>query len=194
MREYQKFSDNELVYLLKSGDQVSYNEIFMRYRGILYQHAYRMLKNQEETEDVLQDVFMLLWQKRESLEISNALSSYLYIAVRNRIFKIFAHQQVAKRYMDSLQTFIEKGHAFADDKLLEKELSVIIEKEVDSLPKKMREAFLLSRENDRSYKEIGLLLDISEKTVRNQVYNAIRILKTKISSFLSILLFFWTFL
>lgn len=189
MPGYHSYTDSELAALLKQGDQLAYTELFERYKGILYGHAYRLLEDHDEAEDIIQDVFLTLWQKRADLNISVSFSSYLYITVRNRIFKLFARKKIAARYTESLQKFIDKDHNQTDEKLLERELAGIIEREVEALPEKMREVFLLSREGTRSYKEIGQQLDISEKTVRNQVYNALQLLKVKINSFLTLLIF-----
>ena len=186
MPGYSGYTDSELATLLKQGDQSAYTELFERYKGVLYAHAYRLLEDHDEAADVIQDVFLTLWQKRLSLNVSSSLSSYLYVAVRNRIFKLFARKKVAERYTESLQRFRVQDRNYTAEKVLERELAAIIEREVDALPEKMREIFLLSRDETRSYKEIGEQLDISEKTVRNQVYNALRLLKVKINFLLTL--------
>ncbi|HEY0669832.1 MAG TPA: RNA polymerase sigma-70 factor [Sphingobacteriaceae bacterium] len=187
MPGYHSYTDSELAGLIKQEDQLAYTELFDRYKGVLYSHAYRLLEDHDEAEDVIQDVFLTLWQKRMELEISGTLSSYLYVAVRNRIFKLFARKKVAQRYSASLQKFKGEDHNYTEEKLLERELAAIIEREVEALPEKMREVFLLTRDNTRSYKEIGAQLEISEKTVRNQVYNALQLLKVKINFFIAFL-------
>jgi len=189
MLGYQCYTDSELATLLKEGDQLAFTELFERYKGILYSHAYRLLEDHDEAEDIIQDVFLTLWQKRTTLKINSSISSYLYIAVRNRIFKLFARKKVALRYMESLQEFIDKDHNNTDEKVLESELTAIIERGVEALPEKMRKVFILSREGTHSYKEIAEQLDLSEKTVRNQVYNALQLIKMKVNSLLSLLLF-----
>ena len=189
MPSCRNYTDNELAALLKQGDQLAYAELFERYKGVLYAHAYRLLENHDETEDIIQDVFLTLWQNRADLKINSSVSSYLYITVRNRIFKLFTRKKVAVRYIESLQKFKDKDRNYTDEKLLERELAAIIEREVESLPEKMRKVFLLSRDGAHSYKEIGEQLDISEKTVRNQVYNALQLLKVKIQFFFSFILF-----
>lgn len=189
MSGYHSYTDCELAALLKQGDQLAYTELFDRYKGVLYCHAFRFLENHDEAEDVIQDVFLTLWQKRTELEISGTFSSYLYVTVRNRIFKLFARKKVAARYSASLQKFKDEDHNYTEEKLLERELAAIIEREVEALPEKMREVFLLTRDDTRSYREIGEQLDISEKTVRNQVYNALQLLKVKINFLLTLFLF-----
>lgn len=189
MLTYSEYTDSELMALLKQGDQMAYTEIFERYKGILYNHAYRLLENHDEAEDIIQDLFLTLWQKRTEIEINTSLSSYLYITLRNRIFKLLARKKVAYRYTESLQKFIAENHSYTDEKLLERELATIIENEVNALPEKMRNIFILSREPNCTYREIADQLDISEKTVRNQVYNALQLLKVKLNAFLTLFFF-----
>jgi RNA polymerase sigma-70 factor (ECF subfamily) len=180
------YTDQELVALLKQGDQFAYTEIFEKYKVILYKHAYRLLGDEEDSNDVIQDLFLTLWQKRIDLNFKVSLSSYLYSSVRNRIFDIITHQKVAAKYLASIKTFVEQGDYITDNHIRTKELSLIIEKEIAALPPKMREIFELSRDERLSYKDIAEKLGISDGTVKQQVYNAVKILKLKINSYLSL--------
>lgn len=186
MTPYHQLSDHELTVLLKEGDQFAYTQIFERYKGILYKHAFRLLGDQEESNDVIQDLFLKLWHKRAEMNFNVSLSSYLYNAVRNRIFDIITHQKVATKYLDSIKAFVEQGDYITDNEIRAKELANIIEREIAALPAKMRIVFEMSREGNLSYKEIGEKLGISDKTVKQQVHNAVKILKLKITSYLSL--------
>lgn len=186
MTDYSGFNDFELANLLKEGDQYAYTEIFERYKGLLYKHAFRLLNDQEEANDIIQDLFLTLWQKRSDLNFRTSLPSYLYSAVRNRIFDLITHQKVASKYLDSIKAFVEQGDYITDEQVRGNELSRIIEREIASLPPKMRKVFELSRAGELSYKEIGQQLNISDKTVKQQAYNAVKILKLKINSYLAL--------
>lgn len=190
MLDYHGCTDNELASLLRQGERLAYTEIFNRYKEVLFRHAVRFLQDRELAEDVIQDVFLMLWEKREALTFTSSLSAYLYSTVRNRIFNHMTRQKVVARYLDSIRDFMEKGCYTTDEQVRARELAAIIEKEVAALPQKMREVFLLSREESRSHKEIGELLGISDKTAKQQLYKAVKILRLKISSMLSTLLFF----
>jgi len=191
MANYSKFTDQELAALLKEGDQVAYTEIFQRYKALLYKHAFRLLNEEHEVNDLIQDLFLSLWQKRDTIVFKTSLSSYLYSSVRNRIFDLITHKKVVARYIDSIRDFIEQGNYITDEQVRARELAVIIEKEITALPPKMREVFKLSRE-ELSYKEIAQVLNISDKTVKKQVHNAVKILKLKVTSLLIIFLLFLT--
>lgn len=186
MRLYSHLSDVELVDLLKSGNQLAYTEIFERYTRVLLRHAFRLLSDHEETHDVVQDVFLQLWQKREDLSFKTSLSAYLYASVRNKIFNLLSHRKVILRYAESISSFMVEGYNIIEDQIREKELASIIEKEVNALPPKMREVFLLNKKEGLNYREISERLNISSETAKQQVYKAMKILKLKIDSFLSI--------
>ena len=100
MPAYSAFSDQELTTLLRGGDHAAYTEIYNRYSGVLYLHAYNKLRNREEAKDILQELFTVIWRKREEIEFRSSLSGYLYVAIRNRIFKHIAHQQNEEEYIN----------------------------------------------------------------------------------------------
>jgi RNA polymerase sigma factor (sigma-70 family) len=137
MTAYSSLSDHELVIFLKKGDRSAYTEIYNRYKGILYQHAYRRLPNQEEVDDIIHELFTVLWVKRETLVFKTNLSGYLYTAVRNRILDYVSHQQIASAYLSSLQEFMDKGVAITDHRVRLNMLQDVIEKEIACLPVKM---------------------------------------------------------
>jgi len=186
--DYNKFTDKELASLIKDDNQLAYTEAFLRYSKLLVAHAYRLLGDQDEANDVVQDVFLILWQNRENLTLNTSLSSYLYTAIRNRVFNRMSHQKVVAKYANSIVNFMEDGHALTDELIRAKELAIIIEQEIAALPPKMREVFLLYKREELSYKEIAVRLDITDKTAKQQVYNAVKNLRLKITSLLSVFL------
>lgn len=180
MNDYRKCSDPELMALISEDDNLAFAEIYQRYKGVLFLHAHRILDSEEEAKDVLQELFTTLWTKRNAIVLKGSLSSYLYGAVRNRIFDLIAHKKVEEKYIRSLATFIDQGEWVTDQELREKELAELIEKEIAGLPPKMREVFELSRKKNLSYQEIANELQISDKTVKKQVNNALQILRGKL--------------
>lgn len=181
MAVFRNASDAELVALLKDGNEAAYAEIYHRYKGPLFLHAYRMLQDDEEAMDIVQETFATVWSRHDNLTIRTSLDAYLYGAIRNRILKFIAHQKVISKYTDSLNHFLDEGVATTDEKVREKELIQLIEKEIANLPAKMREVFELSRNGELSYKQIAEQLNISDKTVKKQVNNALRILRLRLN-------------
>lgn len=186
--EYRKCSDQELVVLLKQQDHGSFTEIYKRYWAVLFRHARKMLSDDDEAGDIVQDIFTLLWTKALEIEISSSLSSYLYSSVRHKVFTRMNRSKLKAAHLDSLEDFIEKGVYSTDEWLQEKELTASIESEVARLPRKMREIFELSRKEHLSYQQIADRLQITDHTVRKQISNALKVLKTKFGVFFSLLI------
>jgi len=190
MSIYSTCNDHELATLLSQGDRDAFAEIYDRYKGVLFVHACRRLNNQEEAEDVIHDLFATLWNKREELTISGQLSGYLYTAVRNRIFKMIGRKKIESAYMASIDTTVDASFFITDHKIRESELAKIIEKEIAALPEKMREIFILSRQQNLNHKQIAEKLGLSEQTVSKQITNALRILRMRLGIIVYLLYLF----
>ncbi|WP_316818884.1 RNA polymerase sigma-70 factor [Pedobacter nyackensis] len=191
MLTYSICSDDDLTILLQKGDLAAYAEIYDRFQALLYVYACKITRDEEDAEDIVQEVFLYLWDKRETINVNSSLSSYLYSAIRFKFFNLLDQKKVRSDYQKSLGDFIEQGTYIADYLVREKELNRLIEEEINRLPSKMQEIFRLSRKEYLSHKEIGEKLGLSEKTVKNQVNNALKILRQRLpaSAFLFVFLF-----
>lgn len=190
MLSYSSSTDFELTNLLRKGDNNAFNEIYKRFQGLLYLYACKVIKDKEEAEDIVQEVFLYLWDKRATINITSTISVYLYTAVRYKFFNLLDRKKIRINYEDSFRQFLEQGEYMTDNYIRQKEFSELIEQEIDALPDKMREVFVLSRKHYRSRKEIAEQLGISEKTVKNQINHALKILRGKIDFFTFLLLLF----
>jgi len=191
MDVYSDYSDQALCSLLKEGDRQAYIEIYTRYNSLLYIYAFKKLRNKEEAKDVVQEVFIQLWNRHEQLSVDTSLAGYLYQSVRNRALNIFAHQQIEQKYIDSLNDFLGTQTAGTDYLIREKEIAALIEKEINALPPKMRQVFLLSRKEHKTYKEIASAMNISEDTVNTQMKRALKIMRDKLGPLFILVGFFY---
>ena len=182
MLGYQLFTDDELVLHLKQGDHAAFTEIYVRYAGALYNHAYRLLQNRNEVKDIVQEIFTSLWNRRTDLDIKTNLAGYLYVAARNHVIKIISHQKIKTKYLDQLQISIHDASFSTDYLVRERQLVTIIEEEIKKLPLRMREILILSRQSYLSHKEIAEKLNLSESTVKKQVNNSLKVLRIKLQS------------
>jgi RNA polymerase sigma-70 factor (family 1) len=180
MHDYQSLPDEKLVDLLKLSDRLSYEEIYNRYKGLLYVHAYKKLGDQDDADDVVHDLFTVIWDKRMELEITGHLSGYLYTAIRNRVFKSISKKTNAAAYFESIRHSIDSGHCITDHLVREKQLKTLIEKEIAALPPKMRQVFEMSRIENLSQREIAAELNIAEETVKKHIHHALRILRVRL--------------
>lgn len=172
------FSDGELVVLLRDGDHSAYAEVYRRYHALLYVYAYKRLNDKEAAKDLVQELFLNLWNNRETQNIQQ-LDGYLYRSVRNKAFDVFSHRKVEQVYVDSLQHFLNTDNSTTDYLLREKQIAAIIDAEIALMPKGMREVFTLSRKHYMSHKEIAEHLDMSEEAVNKQIKRALKTLRVK---------------
>lgn len=184
---YSKLPDQDLFSLVKSEDPAAFKEIYERYFSVLFIHAYKRLQDKEEAQDVVQEIFAILWNMREDISLKGSLPAYLYAAVRNKTLNIISRKQIESTYIESIQEFINQGVCQTDHLARENHLKTLIESEIASLPPKMQKIFLLSREEYLSHQEIALELNISKQTVKKQVNYALRILRTRLGLFLALL-------
>lgn len=181
--ELGRVPDEDLLLLFQAGARDAYAQIYDRYWAIMYVYARKVLADEDDAQDIVQEVFTYLWHKGPTLSIKTSLSAYLYTSVRYRIFDLMDHKKVRTDYKVYLQQFIEEGIYITDNRLREKEMIAVIEKEVSLLPEKMRQMFEMSRNEGLSHKEIAEKLGVSDLTVKKQVSNAVKILRTKLKAF-----------
>lgn len=186
---YNELSDEELAGLLKKGDHKAFTVIFDRFYGLLFVHACKLLQDEDEAKDVVQELFEMIWLKRNSWTVNGSVSAYLYASTRNMVLNQIAHKKVKNRYLDSLGEFVRQEDYHTDFYVRERELKRVIEKEIAALPQKMSEIFKLSRTECLSHKEIATRLHLSELTVKTQVKRALKILKPKFGFILGLMMF-----
>ena len=178
-KDYDSVSDQELAELLTDADRNAFSQIFKRYNRILFIHVYKKLEQQEVAEDIVQEVFSVLWEKRENINVSTNLSGYLYKAVKNKALDFIARKKNESRYVDSLRNFAGSNVALTDHLVREKQMREIIEREITKLPPKMRLIFEMSRNLHLSHKEIAAELSLSEQTVTDQIKKALKMLRAR---------------
>lgn len=176
-------SEIELIMLIKAGDINAFDEFYKRNWRALYHSAYRSTGSSDDAKDLVQTVFISLWNCRYSLQPERYNASYLFRSLRNSIINFNKKDSVRKRGMDSLLYLEDTDQYNHEDSLIAKELSATIEGGIRELPKKMQEVFILSRQQNLSVNEISEILNITPRTVKNQLSNALKILRTKLEIF-----------
>lgn len=185
----QQFDDRELLDRLREGDDRAFSTIYQRYWMVMYSHAYRMLQDEEETRDVLQDSFAALWHKRQRLASSQNLRGLLYTTVRRKVLDVIAQKKVRTQYLDSLDAYLQQYSNKTAEDLDARALMEAFDREIQLLPPRMRAIFEMRVKQHQSYKEIAEALNLSDLTVKKQVSNAIKIIKFKLKAYVG-----WTVL
>lgn len=183
MAAYSSYSDPELTALLRQGSEASFTEIFNRYWDKLYFLAHKHLKSPQAAEEVVQDVFMTLWQKKETLSI-RSLPLYLAAMTRYAVYRNLAwEQKYANTEINALQT--EPGTSGELEAIDNKLLLEIIEKLSNHLPEKCRIVFVQNKLLDIPLHEVADSLHISPKTAEAHLTKALKSIRTNIGDALS---------
>ncbi|MGV3762021.1 RNA polymerase sigma factor [Parapedobacter sp.] len=186
---YKTCSDSELIGFILDDDHRAYLEVYERYSPRLYFHACRRVGNRDDVKDLLQDVFSALWHNRHALSPESSLGGYLYATLRYRTIKLIAQKKAAAGYAEAVAAGDLPDPVHADHRVRENELGQLIEEEIVQLPPKMQEVFRMSRQHYRSHKEIADELGLSEMTVKKHVNNALKVLRQKLGTLLSLAFF-----
>jgi RNA polymerase sigma factor (sigma-70 family) len=184
MTSFQTFSDQELIALLNEGRQQAFDEIYNRYWKKLYNEAFKRLKNSIQSEEIVQDVFICIWNKREQLQIKD-LFPYLVTSVRYQVYMLYKQERKLPFFEEPLESMASTAHQ-ADSLFFAKELKSFIDTWMGMQPEKRREIFRLRYVEDFTPKEISDMLNISEKTVRNTLYTALSGLRGSLEKFMLI--------
>lgn len=179
-------NDHQLLERIKSGNASYYEELFRKYYRPLCLFALKYLRDPDEAEEIVQEMFVRIWQKKENLVIATSLKSYLYQAVRNICLNHLKHEAVKLEYQKN--SIDSSSTANVSDTLVALELEVRIRETLDKLPTERKRIFLMSRNEGLKYREIAEKLNISVKTVENQMSKALKFLKSELIDFLSVTL------
>lgn len=170
--------DTELMERLREGDDLALKLIYDKYWTQLYTSAYNMLHDQPACEDIIQDLFINLWNKREQIEIKASLKSYLFASVRYEVYRQVRHGSVREEIFENIQDRLQTPSEYGN--IEHRELLSFVNSIVNNLSEKCKVVYKLSREEQLSHKEIASKLSISPKTVENHLNKALRQLRTSL--------------
>ncbi|QEM06758.1 RNA polymerase sigma-70 factor [Mucilaginibacter rubeus] len=185
-----EYSDSTAIGLIKQGSQKAFERLFKDNFKSLHTYAYTFLKDDEMAEEVVQNVFCRIWEKRDQLKTDGSIKAYLYRSVHNESLNYLKHQKVRANfgvyYADEMDQVGNDDSA--SKKLLTAELQKHIEKALSELPEQCRIIFQLSRFEQLKYQQIADQMGLSIKTIENQMGKALRVMRQKLAEFLPIIL------
>lgn len=173
--ELRALEDNELLALLSNDNADALKVIYLRYWRPLYTSAFNILKNSHACEDIIQEIFVKIWNRRKEMVVTISLKAYLFACVRHEVFRQIKKGAVHECIFEHLEIRL-KDHSQLNA-LEYKELLNRINDVVDALPDKCKEVYKLSREEDLSHRQIAEKLNISTKTVENHITKALKVLR-----------------
>ena len=180
-------SDNDfLLSAVQRGDQKAFDTLFRRYYPMLCAYGHRFVEL-EDAEEIVEDSLLWIWENRETLVIESSLNSYLFKMVYRRALNKLAHidatQRADTRFYEEMQEMLQDTDYYQIEELAKR-----IEDAVAALPESYREAFVMHRFRDMSYKEIAETLGVSPKTIDYRIQQALKQLRRDLKDYLPVLL------
>ncbi|WP_165021445.1 RNA polymerase sigma-70 factor [Dysgonomonas sp. ZJ279] len=180
--------DWNLLAKLREDCKDSFSVIFKKYYKDLVLYAGNIIRDQLFCEDVVQNILLTIWNERHTLIIETSLRAYLLTSVRNKCLDELRHRKIVRNYETQPYDNLQYNDTF--DYILYSDLYQHLQRAIDMLPEKQREAFLLNRIQDVKYKDIAKQLNVSQRTVEDRISKALASLRIELKDFLIILLIY----
>ncbi|HEY9007600.1 MAG TPA: RNA polymerase sigma-70 factor [Ohtaekwangia sp.] len=183
-----EFTEQRTLTSLKTGDITAFEMLFRTHYQPLCNYAYTFVQDRDEAEEIVQSTFLSVWEKRENLEIRTAIKPYLYAMVRNACLNMLKHEKIKQQHATIELAVAEKSVESVTRSVMASELETKIYEAMEKLPQQCRLIFKLSRFEELKYSEIADQLNLSVKTVENQMGKALKIMREQLKDYLPLLI------
>ena len=183
-------SDQELLQAIRDNDEKAFAELFRRYWKYAYTITYKRIRSEAVTQEIVQDLFISLWNRRAKLSVEH-LPSYLYVSVKNKVLNYVASQNARKKHWDYYKLFIPAQDTVTDKDVELNELMNFIEDGIEHLPEKSKRVFKLNLLEGRSITEIADILNLSEKSIHYHLSQSVKKVRLHLKNLTLFLLFYF---
>lgn len=190
---YNSLTDLQLIDLLKKDDGHAFAEIYNRYAEALAGFASSKLFNLEDARDIIHDLFVKIWENRKQLHVERNLKAYLFTLVRYSIVDKIRRNITREEFAVMVQALAAAHAATIEQQIAAKELQESIQQSLNKLSPRVKEIYLLSREENQSIPEIAKQLQLSEQTIKNQLSAALKHLRRSLITLLAFTITVWWF-
>lgn len=171
---------NLVLLSLKKGDEIAFREIFTMYRAKLFYFVFSLSKSDYVTEEILQEVFITLWIKRETIDVSSSFNSYIYTIARNATLNYLRGVANRESLKQELWKNLSQIHDQTQNAILLSQYQDIVNDILENIPIQKRSIYVLSKQQGKSNKEIADLLGISPKTVKNHLWKTLQTIREQL--------------
>lgn len=168
---------------LQQGDTAAFEKLYRRFEPKLYRFTQKLLQHKEDAEEIVQEVFLKVWEKRQTLDPDQNLDGYLYRIARNLVYNKAKHQVYEFAYSQYLATQKNEAENSTENAYQHQELSTLFENICADLPPVRKKVFLMSRAEGLSNSEIAEILHTSNSNVENHINKALKVVKEKFKSY-----------
>jgi len=173
--------DDETIFrLIKEGNVRAFTVAYERYWRVIYGHVYKILRDESESKDIVQDVFSSLWTKGPTLTGQLNLGGYLFVCARNRVLNSIKKEKFKARYLNSDKIVVPEACEATMQYVEMRDMKAVIDREIAALPPRMQQVFRMSRYQNMTYKQIGEQLGTSDETIKKQIGAALKIMRHRL--------------
>lgn len=196
----KSLTDPELIEAILQNDEKAFNQLFERYWSRVYAIAYRYVKDEEASLEITHDIFLNIWNKRHELQINSFKNYVITAASYHGIRKKQTLRSIPIQYVEDYEYTEDEAYSFnnlsainqGETKIWQNEFDSKVDTLLNELPKRCREIYTMSRKDNLSIKEISIRLNISTRTVENQLTNALKHLRTALKCMLILILLIYS--
>ncbi|MCE4563344.1 RNA polymerase sigma-70 factor [Maribellus sp. CM-23] len=192
MNQLGEINDQELVLLIKRADKKAFQKLFEKYALRIYHFSFSYLKNENDAEELVQNVFLKIWDKREFIDTSQNIKAFIFKIAVNTIYDFIRHKNIEHAFQDYARLNYKTSDNFTWHSVIFEEMQGTLNNLVARLPDQQQTIFRLSKQEGLTNDEIAEKLNLSKRTVENHLYRALSFLKKhfKDESFLALLFFY----
>lgn len=177
-RKNDILTDEHLLTLISTGNKASFAELYTRYASALFGYCMKRINDKAASEEIIQEIFIRLWERRANLEHVTHLKAYLYSAVRHQLANHIAHSIIRVKYARYYEAFAAQHHNSTEENMNVKDLQETLERSLSTLPDNCQKVFRMSRMEHLTIPEIAARTNLNQRTVENYITQALKHLRT----------------
>jgi len=175
-------NEKQLTLALKKGDKLAFEKLYQKYSPKLYFFSFKYIKSQHEAEEIVQNIFLKIWESRENINPELSFNAYIIQIGKSIIWKYYKKQELASKYNESLKNQAHRYSNNTEDYIIFSEMEQMTKKHINSMPEKRKQVFMLSRIEGMNHVEIAQKLNISVGTVKQHMNKALKSLSKELES------------
>lgn len=191
MTDFNLYNDEDLMQEIKADNMFAFDVLYKKYSKRVYKFAYSILKSAEESKNIVQDVFLNLWENRHNVEKNSSIRSYIFALTYNSAISIMRKKASELRFIEYLKTLLQPDQEPVNVALEYNELTNKVDEIINALPERQKEIYFMHRVYGLKYKEIAEKLGISLNTIENHMSRALKTIHKKLGNYSFTVVLFW---
>ena len=191
MTENKNHIDEDLMKEIKAGNMLAFDILYKKYSSRIFKFAFSILKSADESENIVQDVFLNLWENRNKVEKNSSIKYYIFTITYNSSISVIRKKVQETKFLDYLKTLQQPDQEPENLELEYNELTSKLNDIINALPKRQKEVYLLHKIEGLKYQEIAVKLNISVNTIENHMSRALNTIRKKLGNYSILAILFW---